>query len=129
MTVELQFWQLILMLFAFFGCVAGFGKLLLIQFKTQLDQRFAAQEELRKEAATRWEAQFAELRKSNAAESNGVIRVERELLKLRAELPRDYVRREDDIRKDVLINAKLDALNARIDLWLERQQKGQNNGS
>jgi hypothetical protein len=31
MTVNLELWHLITLLIAFFGCVAGFGKLLLAQ--------------------------------------------------------------------------------------------------
>lgn len=42
-------------------------------------------------------------------------RVDREILELRAELPDRYVRREDAIREQVVINAKLDALAAKLD--------------
>ena len=40
--------------------------------------------------------------------------VERELLKLKAELPMDYVRREDWIRFSNTLEAKLDALRAEL---------------
>ena len=40
---------------------------------------------------------------------------EREILLLRAELPNIYVRREDAIRQETVINAKLDMLAAKID--------------
>lgn len=40
--------------------------------------------------------------------------VEREMLKLRAQLPMDYVRREDWIRFSNTLEAKLDALRAEV---------------
>lgn len=47
-------------------------------------------------------------------------RLDRGLLELRAELPEKYVRREDAIREQVVINAKLDALAAKIDVLAQR---------
>ena len=44
MLIELQLWQLISLLLAFFSCVAVFGKLLLNQFDRRLGERFKAQE-------------------------------------------------------------------------------------
>jgi hypothetical protein len=41
--------------------------------------------------------------------------VERQVLDLRATLPLDYVRREDFIRHEVTINAKLDRIYDRLD--------------
>jgi hypothetical protein len=46
--------------------------------------------------------------------------VERELLKLKAQLPVDYVRREDWIRFSNTLEAKLDALRAEISELRER---------
>lgn len=42
-------------------------------------------------------------------------RLERAFLELKAELPLQYVRKEDDIRQQVTINAKLDRLAEKID--------------
>jgi len=42
-------------------------------------------------------------------------RLERSFLELKAELPLQYVRKEDDIRQQVTINAKLDRLAEKID--------------
>jgi len=42
-------------------------------------------------------------------------RLERTFLELKAELPLQYVRKEDDIRQQVTINAKLDRLAEKID--------------
>ena len=40
---------------------------------------------------------------------------EREILQLRCDLPLEYVRREDAIRQETVMTAKLDALAAKID--------------
>ena len=123
MTVPLDLWQLITLLLAFFGAVFAFGKALLAQFESRLGERFTAQETLRSEATARWDMRFDELQTASAQEAQNWHRVERDFLKFRAELPRDYVRREDHIRQETVINAKLDALNARFDLLLERNKK------
>ncbi len=47
-------------------------------------------------------------------------RLDKEILGLRAELPDKFVRREDAIREQVVINAKLDALAAKIDVLATR---------
>jgi hypothetical protein len=49
------------------------------------------------------------------AQEDELRRIDRELLGLRAELPEKYVRREDAIREQVVINAKLDAIAAKFD--------------
>lgn len=116
MTVQFEFWHLILLLLAFFGCVAGFGRVLIEQFDKRLTERFAAQDKARTEAAARWDERFNQLQAASQEESRNWHRVERELLKMQAELPREYVRREDHIRFETVINAKLDAINARLDL-------------
>ncbi|MGQ7818809.1 hypothetical protein ACUTAH_24595 [Metapseudomonas furukawaii] len=73
--------------------VFGLVKLLLVQFEKRLDTRFAAQE---KEIA-----QIAEL--------------ERSFLRFQAELPLNYVRREDWVRNQAVIESKLDGLALRIE--------------
>lgn len=59
--------------------------------------------------------QFVSVGDNLGAHTLDLHRIDKEILKLRAELPRDYVRREDAIREQVVINAKLDALGAKID--------------
>lgn len=52
MTIAVDFWNLVTLLLAFFGCVAGFGKILLGQIDRRLNERFAAQEKAREESAS-----------------------------------------------------------------------------
>ncbi len=92
-SVQLEFWHLVLLLLAFFGLIGGFGKVLLDQFEKRLDTRFSGLEDGHSKA----------------------LDVERQLLRLRAELPLDYVRREDYIRGQSIIEAKLDGLAVKIE--------------
>lgn len=96
--------------------VAGFwavGRWAMAQFERRLDERFAAQEAARTEGRKLYEGRLVLLERD-----------QRELhtafLKHLAELPREYMRREDHIRFETVINAKLDALAAKQDLLAER---------
>lgn len=124
MHVQLEIWQLILLLIAFFGCVAGFGKLLLAQFERRLDDRFTAQEEKRSESQKHWDTKFTSLENSAKDEAKEWIRIERDLFKLKADLPVLYVRREDYIRNQSVLEAKLDAVAVSIGMI---QKKGNGN--
>jgi len=90
-------------------------KIVVTQFSRNLDVRFALQEKARQEGRQALDVQWKQLDESQR-------RFERELLTLKAELPLNYVRREDHIRSETVVNAKLDAINARLDLVLERRQ-------
>ncbi len=101
MTIQVEFWALLSflagLLLSFLGAAFAMGRLLLGQVEKRLDTRFAALERHANEEAGEWR------------------RVERELLDLRAELPLHYVRREDYIRGQSVIEAKLDGLALRIE--------------
>lgn len=88
-------------------------RIVVSQFNRGLDQRFADLEKARQEGR-----EFSEKRLSRIEETQQ--RLERELLMMRAELPKEYVRREDDIRREVVVNAKVDALASKLDLLNER---------
>jgi hypothetical protein len=91
-------------------------KIMVRQYDRSLDQRFAAQEAVRVDARASYEKQFNNL-------ENMFRDLEREFLKHIAQLPKEYVRREDAIRSETVINAKLDALAVKIDMVAERQQR------
>ena len=116
MNVTLELWQAILLLIAFFGCIGGFGKILLDQFEKRLGERFEGQERSREEGRKLWDDRFGRLETRQSA-------FERDLLELRADLPVEYVRREDHIRFETVINAKLDALYSEMRLMSERAQR------
>lgn len=92
-------------------------KIMVIQFSRGLDSRFAQAEEARREGRKMLEARFEQIDQAQR-------RFERELLELKAELPRQYVLREDQIRSETVLNAKIDAVYAKLELIAERQDRG-----
>lgn len=109
LTIEVSVWQLLAASASILASLvaAGFGLLRVLM--RQLDNRFAAQELAREEGRKHWDARFAAIEESTRT-------LEREHLELRAELPKDYVRREDSIRETAVVHAKLDALATRIEM-------------
>jgi len=104
MTIQLDFWHLVGLLVAFFGACAGAGKLLLDQAQRHLDLRFVTlsgrldgMEHVNREDAQQWQ------------------RVEREMLKFQADMPMKYVMRDDYIRGQSILEAKLDGLAGKLE--------------
>jgi hypothetical protein len=93
------------------------------QFDRRLVEKFAALEVARAESSLQWQRNFDQLIKDREEEEREWRRVERELNALRVELPKEYVRREDHIRFETVINAKLDSVAAKLDLANERNKK------
>lgn len=91
MTITVEVWQLLAALGAVLTVIAsGFfalGRVLLSQIQTNLQHDHEA-----------------------------VRKVERDLMTLKAELPEKYVRREDYIRGQTVIEAKLDAISSEVKL-------------
>jgi len=96
-------------------CIAVIGgfwaiaKLLMIQTFKQLDIRFAVQDELRTKSQEHWEIRL------NQIESLARV-TEKDLLLMRGDLPNLYVRREDYIRGQTVIESKLDAVYSKLEL-------------
>lgn len=115
MTVQMAFWELITLLLAFFGFAFGAGRILLAQIDRRLNERFAAMEAASKTAADHWDEKFATVIEQNRREADGWSNLERDFLRFQAELPLQYVRREDYVRNQTVIEAKLDAVALRIE--------------
>lgn len=122
MMVQLEFWQVVTLLLGFLGFLIGLGKFFLVQ----IDKRFEAQERVRGEAQKHWDTKFAALEGAMRADAAEWSRVERSLLELKADLPVHYVRREDYIRGQTVVEAKLDGLALKIENW---QLKGMSHGT
>lgn len=116
MMMQIEFTWLVGLLLAFFGAVWAFGKALLRQIEKRLDERFATQESMREVAQKHWDAKFFAIEAAGREESNQWLRIERELLSLKAELPVQYVRREDYIRNQTVIEAKIDRVFGKLEL-------------
>lgn len=115
MIVQLELWHLISLLLAFFACIGGFGLMLFNQVDKRLDARFGAMEDARRDSQGAWIGRFDELKASAADEREQWHRVERDLLALRVELPEKYVRREDWVRSQSILESKIDGLALRIE--------------
>lgn len=116
MGVNFEMWQLVLLLIAFFGCVAGFGKLLLDQVEKRLQERFAAQDATRAQGQEMLRKTLDQHMDSERANTQAVQALERDFLKWQAEMPLHYVRREDYVRGQTVIEAKLDALYNKLEV-------------
>ncbi|BFN29482.1 hypothetical protein PSCT_01172 [Pseudomonas sp. SCT] len=114
MTMQMELSQLIgwaAGLLTFFATVVtALVKLLLTQFEKRLADRFAAQDEARKSTSRHWEESFAKLLDRQDKEAEAVKQLERAFMRFQADLPLEYVRREDFVRSQSVIEAKLDGL-------------------
>lgn len=115
MNVQLELWQLITLLIAFFGFLGGAGKVLIGQIDKRLEDRFAAMEVARRAGAEHWQTVFAEHLEQEKSEAAMLRQMEREWMAFRADLPIQYVRREDYVRNQTIIEAKLDQLRLSIE--------------
>lgn len=101
--------------------IGGFWAVLVLamkQFERRLDERFQAQEKARAEGGQYYKDALGALQKEHTA-------LERAFLTHLANLPKEYVRREDHIRFETVITARLDALHSQMALIAERQiQRG-----
>ena len=111
MTLQVDFWQLLgfglTLLSGFAGIIFGAGRLIAAQFETRINERFDV------------------LQKARDAEAQGITNLERDFLRFQADLPLHYVRREDYVRGQSGIEAKLDGLALRIE---NHNLKGGRNG-
>jgi hypothetical protein len=84
------------------------GKMLVNQFTKALDVRFESLEVARKEGRKASDERFKRLEDKQE-------RLDQDVRKILIELPREYVRREDYVRGQTVIEAKLDALATRLE--------------
>ncbi|SSY80102.1 hypothetical protein [Alysiella crassa] len=100
--IKIEFWQLVGFLLSFLGVCWGFGKMLLAQFQAQQDERQKQQERLQQK----------------------VEGFESQLSELHATLPLNYVLRDDYIRNQVVLEAKMDSIQKTLtDLYKMESQK------
>lgn len=115
MTVQVEFWQLVTLLITFLGFLFGAGKVLLAQIDRRLSERFQAMEKAREDAGRHWDERFGTLLEQSRREAEGWANLERDFLRFQADLPLQYVRRDDYVRNQTVIEAKLDAVALKIE--------------
>ncbi|MDI5994422.1 hypothetical protein DP090_015490 [Pseudomonas sp. MDMC216] len=111
---ELITWAISL-LGIFTTVVVGLVKLLLHNFEKRLGERFAAQEAARKAASRHWDENFAKVLQRQDKDAQALLELERSFLRFQAELPLEYVRREDWVRGQAVLEAKLDGVALKIE--------------
>ena len=114
-TVQIELWHLVTLSLAVLGGFWTLAKVIASQFQEHLDTRFAAQDETRKANHTQLATRLDSLEQINREEAMQWQRLERDLLRLQADMPIHYVRREDYIRGQTVIEAKLDSLALRME--------------
>ena len=124
MQVTLDLWHVISLAVSFFAASAAAGKLLLSQTQRHLDTRFTAQETARAANHDQVSRRLDSMEEAARSEMGNWQRIERDLLKLQADMPLHYVRREDYIRGQSVIESKLDGLALKIENVQLRTAKG-----
>lgn len=104
MKIEFELWHLVTLLLTLVGAFFTLFKALLGQQLKHIDAAFAAQN-----------TRLSAIEQANKDEVGNWHRVEREILQLKAELPLNYVRREDYVQAVATIMAKLDAMSLRME--------------
>lgn len=104
MNLQIELWQGISLVISILGGIALLGKIAIAQISRGEDLRHAA-----------LGTQIANIEAAMRQETAQWQRLECELLKLQADLPMHYVRRDDFVRVQSIIESKLDGLALRIE--------------
>lgn len=91
----------------------------------QLDTRFETQANARAEGAKALKATIDGYAEQSRSTAEQVGKLERDFLEWKAEMPLQYVRREDYVRGQTIIEAKLDAVYNKLEVV---RMKGSGNG-
>lgn len=105
MPLQIEFWHLLGLITTVLGAMYGLHK-------HGMDKTEKHQEAAHKQVMDRLNS----LEQANKEESMQWQRIEREMLQLKAEMPLHYVRREDYIRGQSVIEAKLDAVATKLEM-------------
>ena len=114
-SIQIDFSTIVEVLLAFSALAGAFGKILLDQFEKRQDERDKLQAEARDKAdkalTETLQQHFLEEKKT----ADKIIDLERDFLGWKAEMPLNYVRRDDFIRSQSMIETKIDGLALRIE--------------
>ena len=127
MTLQIEFWQLLGLLLSGLAALWGVVKHGLGESQRHLDERFALQDATRESHHKALAVRLDGIEAVNREDAAQWQRVERDLLKMQAEMPLHYVRREDYIRGQSVIEAKLDALGSKLEAAQLRAAAGGGN--
>lgn len=100
MNLQIDFWQLVGLLLSGLGALVGVMKFGLAQAQKHQDvthQQLISRLDAMERSSAQWQS------------------LEREMLQMKADMPLQYVRREDYIRGQSVIEAKLDAVASKLE--------------
>lgn len=113
MTLQLEFYQFAMLLITVLGAVIGAVKVIWSRIEKNLDQNF-----------TTIEKQLSDVTNKTDKGQEEIRLLERKFMEFKAEMPFMYVAREDYIRGQTIIEAKLDAVAAKLENVQIRQSQG-----
>ena len=115
MTLQIDFWQLLGLLLGGLGALWGVVRQGLVQSQRHIEERLALQDTAREAHHRALAGRLDGIEAVNREEAAQWQRIERDLLRMQAEMPLHYVRREDYIRGQSVIEAKLDGLGTKLE--------------
>ena len=121
MKIEADFWHLVGLLLAFMAFCGTVFWALLARMEKHLDERFVVQEATRAAQQDQLNQRLAGMEQSTREEAAQYQRIERDLMQRFADLPHTYVMRDDYIRGQSILEAKLDGLADKIEKAQLRQ--------
>lgn len=92
-------------------------KVIVWQFNHALDQRFEELEKARAEGQRVWNDRMTAIEKK-------AVDLDADVRKILIELPREYVTRADYVRRETIIESKIDQLSLRIQNWVLEARHG-----
>lgn len=129
MTLQIDFWQLLGLLLGGLGALWGVVRQGLVQSQRHIEERLALQDTAREAHHRALAGRLDGIEAVNREEAAQWQRIERDLLRMQAEMPLHYVRREDYIRGQSVIEAKLDALGSKLEAAQLRAAAGGNHAN
>lgn len=114
--IQAEFWQLVGLLLAFIGVLAAFAKILLDKMEKQLEQSTVSLNNRLDSGLKSLNERVTVLDDKHSRRMDGF---ERELRSTQLSLPNLYQRREDAIRFETVLNAKLDSIGVRMERLVE----------
>lgn len=112
MTLELEGYQAIVICLSIGGSIWGAGRAFFGRVESALKDRDDG-----------LKAEIAKVNDSMSKESEAIRKLDRDLLMLKADLPREYVAKEDFIRSFTVVEAKIDAVQTTLTQFAKGSNK------
>ena len=113
MSIQIEAWHVITLILTVIGAFFTLFKLMLGQQLRHIDAAFSSQN-----------ARLEKIELANREEAHNWQRAERELLLLKADLPLNYVRRDDFVQAIGGISTRIDNFALRVERAIDKQNGG-----